>query len=119
MSDLNENCPTKIYLPNKKAGDKGTSQEPGPFEFYSSMGLNPTQINIIKTAAPKREYYFTHPEGNRLFNMNLGPVALAFVGRTGKADLARMEDLKLEYGEEWTKEWLVYCGVDYYRYCEA
>ncbi|MHC2754858.1 type IV secretion/conjugal transfer VirB4 family ATPase, partial [Bradyrhizobium diazoefficiens] len=71
---LKESCPTKICLPN------GAAREPGTREFYERIGFNERQIEIVATASPKREYYVASPEGRRLFNMALGPVALSFVG---------------------------------------
>jgi type IV secretory pathway VirB4 component len=83
---LKESCPTKICLPN------GAAREPGTREFYERIGFNERQIEIVATAIPKREYYVVSPEGRRLFDMALGPVALAFVGASGKDDLKRIEN---------------------------
>ncbi|NTF13939.1 conjugal transfer protein TrbE, partial [Agrobacterium tumefaciens] len=74
---LKESCPTKICLPN------GAAREPGTREFYERIGFNERQIELVATAIPKREYYVVSPEGRRLFNMALGPIALSFVGATG------------------------------------
>ena len=117
-ADIMDNVSTLIFLPNSEAMNKGTAENPGPFEFYTSFGLNPTQINIIKNATAKREYYFSHKEGNRIFNMNLGPVALSFTGMTGAEDLNKMEQLRLECGDEWPMKWMDYNNVDYHRHLE-
>src|SRR5690606_36738349 len=77
---LKESCPTKICLPN------GAAREPGTRDFYERIGFNERQIEIVATATPKREYYVASPEGRRLFDMALGPVALAFAGASGKED---------------------------------
>ena len=38
---LQESCPTKIFLPNSKAFQKGTdSTILGPYDFYKAFGLN-------------------------------------------------------------------------------
>ncbi len=100
---LVESCPTKIFLPNPSA--------PQFSEMYQKFGLNSRQINIIKNAVPKREYYITSPEGNRLFNLNLGPLALSFVGTSGKKNVADIKKHVNSYGEEWYKHWLVTQGV--------
>jgi type IV secretion/conjugal transfer VirB4 family ATPase len=102
---LKESCPTKICLPN------GAAREPGTREFYERIGFNERQIEIIATAMPKREYYVASPEGRRLFDMALGPVALAFIGATGKHDLTRIEDLVVSRGERWPVAWLAERGV--------
>ena len=50
------------------------------FAFYERIGFNERQIEIVASALPKREYYVASPDGRRLFDMALGPVALAFAG---------------------------------------
>jgi len=102
---LKESCPTKICLPN------GAAREPGTREFYERIGFNPRQIEIVATALPKREYYVASPEGRRLFDMALGPVALSFVGASGKEDLKRIRALRNEYGAGWPVEWLQQRGI--------
>ncbi|MQB12354.1 VirB4 family type IV secretion/conjugal transfer ATPase [Agrobacterium sp. ICMP 6402] len=102
---LKESCPTKICLPN------GAAREPGTREFYERIGFNERQIEIVATAIPKREYYVVSPEGRRLFNMALGPVALSFVGATGKEDLKRIRTLHSEHGAAWPLHWLQQRGI--------
>ncbi len=102
---LKESCPTKICLPN------GAAREPGTREFYERIGFNERQIEIVATAIPKREYYVVSPEGRRLFNMALGPVALSFVGATGKEDLKRIRILHSEHGAAWPLHWLQQRGI--------
>jgi len=101
---LKESCPTKICLPN------GAAREPGTREFYERIGFNERQIEIVATAVPKREYYVASPEGRRLFNMALGPVALSFVGASGKEDLKRILALKRETAD-WPAQWLKERGI--------
>jgi type IV secretion system protein VirB4 len=67
-----ESCPSRIFLPNPQA------TEPQLRATYASFGLNDRQIAIIATAQPKRDYYYQSRLGNRLFDLGLGPVALAF-----------------------------------------
>ncbi|MCX8570874.1 conjugal transfer protein TrbE [Aminobacter sp. MET-1] len=102
---LKESCPTKICLPN------GAAREPGTREFYERIGFNERQIEIVAAAIPKREYYVASPEGRRLFDMSLGPVALSFVGASGKDDLKRILALKRKHGLEWPTHWLEQRGV--------
>ncbi len=97
---LKESCPTKICLPN------GAAREPGTREFYERIGFNERQIEIVATAIPKRDYYVVSPEGRRLFDMALGPVALSFVGASGKEDLKRIRALHFEHGAAWPLQWL-------------
>ncbi|MCV9999464.1 conjugal transfer protein TrbE [Pararhizobium sp. YC-54] len=102
---LKESCPTKICLPN------GAAREPGTREFYERIGFNERQIEIVATALPKREYYVASPDGRRLFDMALGPVALSFVGASGKEDLKRIRTLVSEYGNDWPLYWLQQRGI--------
>lgn len=102
---LKESCPTKICLPNGAAGESGTR------EFYERLGFNERQIEIVAGALPKREYYVASPSGRRLFDMALGPVALAFAGASGKDDLARIEMLRHRHGPVWPAHWLLERGV--------
>ncbi|MCL1132722.1 conjugal transfer protein TrbE, partial [Shewanella sairae] len=98
-------CPTKIFLPNYAAGDELVRP------LYKKFGLNDRQIDIIKDAIPKREYYIAQPEGNRLFNLNLGELALAFVAKSSKLDVQAVRDHVSQYGDEWYAHWLVTCKV--------
>ncbi|KSV65018.1 hypothetical protein N182_35920, partial [Sinorhizobium sp. GL2] len=102
---LKESCLTKICLPN------GAAREPGTREFYERIGFNERQIEIVSMAIPKREYYVVTPEGRRLFDMALGPVALGFVGASGKEDLKRIRALKSAHGQDWPTHWLKTRGV--------
>ena len=70
---LVESCPTKIYLPNPSAIQEKQ------YQMYQALGLNSRQIEIISSATPKRDYYVVSPEGRRLIELALGPVALSFV----------------------------------------
>jgi type IV secretion system protein VirB4 len=109
---LVESCPTKIYLPNGKALSRGTGSQMGPFELYQLMQLNERQIEMLSTATPKREYYFVSDEGRRLFRLNLGPLALAFVATSSKGDIAKVRRLMSEHPDTWPVEWLRDRDVD-------
>ena len=98
-------CPTKIFLPN------GAAREPGTREFYERIGFNERQIEIVATALPKREYYVASPAGRRIFDMALGPVALSFVGASGKEDLAQIRVLHSQHGADWPLNWLQHRGI--------
>lgn len=69
---LIESCSTRIYLPNERAF------EPQQRQAYERFGLNETEIDLIATAQRKRHYFYASPKGRRLFELALGPVALAF-----------------------------------------
>jgi len=113
---LIEQCPTKIFLPNPEATQSGTVATPGPLELYSMFGLNERQTNILATARPKREYYFVNPEGRRLISLELGPLALSFVGASGKQDLATIRELIEAHGEAWWQHWLRQRNVEFEQF---
>ncbi|MEM7621227.1 MAG: conjugal transfer protein TrbE, partial [Pseudomonadota bacterium] len=71
---LIESCPSRIFLPNSKA------LEPQMSEIYQRFGLNAKQVELISTAIPKQDYYLQSPMGNRMFELGLGPIALALCG---------------------------------------
>lgn len=100
-----ESCPTKLYLPNPEAGNEQNAAA------YHAVGLNDRQIELLSYAVPKREYLYTSPLGRRLIDLDLGPVALAFVGATGKDDLARIRQLMRTHAGAWPGEWLAARGL--------
>ena len=78
-----ESCPTRIFLPNERAA------EPQIAAIYERFGLNARQIEILSRATPKRDYYCQSRRGNRLFELGLGEVALAFAAASSKIRPAR------------------------------
>jgi type IV secretion system protein VirB4 len=109
---LLESCPTKILLPNEEADKGGSDQIPGPRDLYTLIGLNETEIHLLKNAVKKRHYYYTSPEGRRLFELGLGPVALAFAAVSSREDVARVRTLIDQHGPDWTRTWLAERGLD-------
>jgi len=95
-----ESTATKIFLPNLFARDEDSST------LYHRMGLNNRQIEIIATAMPKRHYYYVSEKGRRLYELALGPLALAFVGASDKESIATMQELEIRHGAGWPTEWL-------------
>ena len=116
---LIESCPTKILLPNEEADKGGSPTHPGPRDLYQMMGLNETEIGILKTAQKKKHYYYTSTEGRRLFDLALKPIALAFVGVSDKDQLRRVRHLAEQYRDAWPFVWLEERGVKYERYIET
>ncbi|MGR3715266.1 MAG: VirB4 family type IV secretion/conjugal transfer ATPase [Thermohalobaculum sp.] len=110
---LIESCPTKIFLPNEEAGTSGTPDHPGPRDLYLAMGLNDTQVEIIRSATKKRHYYLVSPEGRRLFDLGLGPVALSFAGVSSKERISHLDRLAERDGDRWPFSWLEEQGVEY------
>lgn len=58
-------------------------------------------------ATPKRDYYAQSRRGNRLFELGLGPVALAFTAASSKADQAAIADVLATSGRaDFAAAWL-------------
>ncbi|WP_442756057.1 conjugal transfer protein TrbE [Methylocystis sp. JAN1] len=103
-----ESCPTRIFLPNERA------IEPQILSIYRRFGLNDRQIEIIARATPKRDYYCQSRRGNRLFELGLGPVALALCAASSKSDQKRIAEVSAEAGREgFARAWLSARGLDW------
>ena len=108
---LVENCLTKILLPNAEADKEGTDKVPGPLDLYKAIGLNDVEIEIIKNATRKRDYYYLSSEGKRLFTLSLDDIALAFVAANYKDNHKEIRGLIEIYGNKWPFEWLKQKGI--------
>src|SRR5206468_11702147 len=82
-----ESCPTRLLLPNER------EIEPQITAIYRRFGLNDRQIELLSRATPKRDYYCQSRRGNRMFELGLGEVALAFTAASSKTDQAAIEQL--------------------------
>ena len=103
-----ESCPTRLFLPNERA------IEPQITSIYRRFGLNDRQIEILARATPKRDYYCQSRRGNRLFELGLGPVALAFTAASSKTDQIAIADLLAKHGREaFAAAWLRHKGLDW------
>jgi len=103
-----ESCPTRIFLPNERAS------EPQIARIYERFGLNDRQIEILSRATPKRDYYCQSRCGNRLFELGLGDIALAFAAASSKADQLRMTEMIEAYGRaHFAQAWLRHRGLDW------
>jgi len=100
-----ESTATKIFLPNLYARDEEIAA------LYRRMGLNNRQIEILATAIPKRQYYYMSESGRRLYDLALGPLALAFVGASDKESIAAIKNLEDKFGYAWVHEWLANRGL--------
>ena len=101
-----ESCPTRLFLPNERA------IEPQITAIYRRVGLNDRQIEILARATPKRDYYCQSRRGNRLFELGLGAVALAFTAASAKSDQAAIAKIFAEHGRDgFVAAWLTHRGV--------
>ncbi len=105
---LIESCPQRIFLPNDRA------LEPQARAAYERFGLNERQINLIAASIPKRDYYLQSRRGNRLFELGLGPIALAVCATSSAADQARIGRAIEEFGtERFAEVWLRTKGLEW------
>jgi type IV secretion system protein VirB4 len=103
-----ESCPQRIFLPNDRA------IEPQARAAYERFGLNDRQIELIAQATPKRHYYLQSRRGNRLFELGLGPVALALCGASDPASQTLIDTILAEHGRKaFTAEFLKARGLDW------
>jgi len=113
---LQEQCPTKIFLPNKEADLHGTPENPGPADLYAIFGLNAKEISLLKNGQYKRQYYYKSPLGRRMFELGLGPLTLAFVAVSDKEDIATINHLMDIHDKDWPFHWLQQRGVNFEQY---
>lgn len=101
-----ESCPTRIFLANPQA------LEPHLRTVYESFGLRERQIQLIAHAQPKRDYYFHSPQGNRLFELDLGPIALAFASAGSPEDQRSIDQLTEHFSSHsFAVNWLCHCNL--------
>lgn len=89
-----ESCPQRLFLPNERA------VEPLAQTAYQRMGLNTRQIELIAQAIPKRQYYLQSRRGNRLFDLNLGPLALSVCAAASPEDQRLIDSVVEAEGAE-------------------
>ena len=103
-----ESCHTRIFLPNERA------LEPQIASVYRRFGLNDRQIEMLGRATPKRDYYCQSRRGNRLFELGLSEVALAFTAASSKSDQAAIAAIFASEGrEKFAESWLRHKGLDW------
>ncbi len=100
-----ESCPQRIFLPNERA------IEPQSRAAYEGFGLNERQIELIARAVPKRQYYLQSSAGNRLFELGLGPVALALCGASSASDQAEISRVEGEARSGFAERFLRHRGL--------
>lgn len=103
-ASLFESCPTKIYLPNPNIAPETEIEE-----AYYKFGLNEREIDLIRTATPKQDYYIKG-EGGKVIDLNLTPLELAYVAASSPRDQSMCENIYNnvkgdvdKFNEEWKK----------------
>ncbi len=103
-----ESCASRIFLPNPLAG------EPQIRDIYQGFGLNDRQIEIVAQATPKRDYYYQSRLGNRLFDLDLGQVALAFAASASPAEQREIDRILQSSGAAgFAPAWLRHRSLDW------
>ncbi|MDD7805285.1 MAG: conjugal transfer protein TrbE [Endozoicomonas sp. (ex Botrylloides leachii)] len=100
---------SNIFLPNPEAN----TNNPDIYAIYQAFGLRDPQINIVAKATKKRDYFVFSEEGQRLFQLGLGKLALSFVGVSDKEEVAAVKKLERTYGDEWIHHWMSRRNVDH------
>jgi len=101
-----ESCQTRILLPNERA------IEPQITTIYRRFGLNDRQIEILARATPKRDYYCQSRRGNRLFELGLGPIALALCAASSRQQQNSISTILAREGRErFLAAWLREAGL--------
>ncbi len=82
--------------------------------IYEGFGLNARQIDIVARAEPKRDYYYQSRLGNRVFDLGLGPVALAFAGASTPEHQRAIDAVSASVPpSDFAAAWLRQCGLDW------
>jgi len=103
-----ESCASRIFLANPQA------TEPQIRTIYEGFGLNARQIAIVAQATPKRDYYYQSRLGNRIFDLDLGPVTLAFAGASTQEDQRAIDAVAAKAGAgNFASAWLRHRGLDW------
>ncbi len=105
-SVIQSSCMTRIYLPNRSVSEKRVAEQ------YEAFGFNEQEINIIKNAIPKQDYYYQSPYGKRLFRLDLKPVAKAFLCVSEKKGIDQFDSLYTSNKPDWILDWLKYQKLD-------
>lgn len=99
-----DSCYSRIYLANPTAAEQK--------DLYKIFGLNDKEIEIIKYSVPKRQYYFKSVEGNRLFELGLSGLELAYVAASSPQEQEKCKEISNLSTEQFNIEWLKYKGFD-------
>lgn len=105
-SVIQSSCMTRIYLPNPSVSESRVAQQ------YLSFGFNEQEIQIIKNAIPKQDYFYQSSYGKRLFRLDLNPLSKAFLCISDKKDFDQFDALYDSKNPEWVLSWLRYRQLD-------
>jgi type IV secretion system protein VirB4 len=103
---LLESTAIKIFLPNHAAQGEQVRK------FYTELGLNEKQIEIIAEGVPQRDYLCVTQSGSRLFSLDLGRIARTLCASTSSDDVALARRVLEESGQDgFLDGWLAAKGL--------
>ncbi|MBV8437254.1 MAG: hypothetical protein JOY95_07045 [Silvibacterium sp.] len=100
-----QQCFTKVCLANPQAILEGAAA-------YEAIGMNSRDRELIAHAEPKNHYYVTSADGKRMISLELGKLALSFVGASTDRDRAFVDTLATRHGPHWVAAWLRARGLE-------
>jgi type IV secretory pathway VirB4 component len=106
MSALLDNVPTWIYTANSRAMEDKIGS------YYTALGLNERQRQIIAHAVPKKDYYLVTTAGQALFQLELGPSALALCKTPNPKELRTIEAMITQDAHGFLANYLRMQGVE-------
>jgi len=95
---------TKILLPSPEIGSSANR----PF-YESTLGLNPREIQLLIEGRQKKQYYYSSSMGRRMFELNLRPKTLAWVGRSTPDDVVTLKGFIEDHPNDWRDRWVEHC----------
>jgi len=101
-----QQCLTKIYLADPSAATAGM------MSVYREFGLSESEIDLIANSTMKQDYFYTSPNGRRLFQLDLGRLTLALIGTPNHKLLDELTAL-YEPGSPLCREILTAKGIVY------
>jgi len=108
MATILSACHTKIYLPDEEA------ETPGMAAAYKKFGLSGTEIALLARAQKKRDYFYRSSKGRRMFNLDMGSIALTFAAMSSPDDQQAMDRIAEKYApEEYAAALLRHKGLEW------
>lgn len=90
-------CVTKLLLPNENANGDAAGR-------YERLGLAAWERQALAGHAGRHAVYVMQPDGRRMVDTTLGPVAQATVMQSSTKALERAEAFITQFGEDWHPE---------------
>jgi len=106
-----QQCLTSIYLADPSALTAGMKS------VYREFGLTDTEIFLIANSTMKQDYFYTSPNGRRLFQLDLGKLTLSLIGAPDHALLDELAS-KFEPGSSLCSEIFNAKGINYKNFLD-